>query len=750
MKKIITIFCIVVALTQVGLMGIGAKADSIKSLTNVTFTPTGELKLSLATKFIEDDFGDELKISYKKNVIVDTATGEIRLSKTGDLLINKTFGGIEEDWGHSVQQTSDGGYIISGGTESYGPGEEDAWLIKTDSSGNEEWNKTFGGSGWETGISVQQTSDGGYVIGGGTNSSGADDMDIWLIKTDGLGNEQWNRTFDSGVEDYGYAAQQTSDGGYIIVGCTNYIIGADFLDVWLIKTDSLGNEQWNKTFGGSEREYGLSVRQTSDGGYIVVGATSSFGAGNPDAWLLKTDSSGNEQWNKTFGWGLWDFGQSVQQTSDSGYIIAGLTNSTGAGDSDAWLIKTDGSGNEQWNKTFGGSDRDEGQTALETSDGGYIMAGTTNSSGASYPNVWLIKTDNLGNEEWNKIFGGNNWDVSSFHWFGHAIQQTSDDEYVVAGGTRSYGAGEWDVWLIKINASGKSLGNLVSANLLSGQDTFSIDAFNCTTVIPTGSGIKVQFSQDNHTWYSSNNDLNQWDTLSNGFNSIDLSGLGWQDSDFYYKMELTSETSTMPTLQGISVLYSQYVSSGTFESERFDSGTFSTWKTLNWSAITPPGTELKFQLQSANTYEGLGDKTFTGPEDSSTTFYTTSGQSICECHESDRWLQYKAFLSTTNLSTTPVLEEVSITYRPTGTDKEKEKELGLLDIFILIALTIAIIIIALLLVVNDIRKEKKEIEVQELPPEKIEELLEKQHADGKITDKTYEDIKVLLKKYRGS
>jgi hypothetical protein len=600
-------------------------------------------------------------------------------------IINKTFGGSERDYGHSVQRTSDNGYIVVGDTASYSVGDRDAWLIKTDSSGNEQWNRTFGGSELDDGYSVRQTSDGGYIIAGITRSYGGGEYDAWLVKTDGSGNEQWIRTFGGSNRDYGFSVQQTSDGGYIIAGTTESY-GAGDRDVWLIKTDGSGNEQWNKTFEGGEGDHGLSVLQTSDGCYVVVGSTGSYGVGNGldyNAWLIKTDGSGNEQWNKTFGGSNPDIGMSVQQTIDNGYIITGGTKSFGAGDRDVWLIKTDGSGNEQWNRTFGGSGRDEGQTAMETSDGGYMIAGATMSYGPGEMDVWLIKTDSSGVEQWNKTYGGSLWEVSSFHFFGHALLQISDDEYVIAGSTESYGAGDWDIWFIKVNTSGKREGGLASVNLLSGQHTYSIDSFSYATILPVGSGIGVQFSKDGLAWYDANGNLDQWNILFDGSDSIDLSGLRWQGSRFYYKMDFISSSDDVPILRSIVVSYSQYLQSGILESERFDSGTYPTWKELNWAATTPPATELKFQLRSADTHDGLANEAFVGPDGLSVTFYTTSGQNICECHERQRWLQYKAYLSTTDQSLSPILEDVSIAYEPIDTDgdndgltDEEEAELG--------------------------------------------------------------------------
>ena len=210
-----------------------------------------------------------------------------------------------------------------------------------------EWDVTFGGSKYDLAYSVQQTSDKGYIVAGATWSFGADidnDGDFWLIKTDKNGNKEWDKILGGEGRDWAYSVQQTSDKGYIIAGSKSF--GAGNEDFWLVKTDSNGNKEWDKTFGGSYYDEARSVQQTSDGGYIVAGyiGRNSFGGGNGDFLLVKTDSNGNKEWDKTFGGSNYDFANSVQQTSDGGYIVAGITRSFGAGNEDFWLIKLKGNG----------------------------------------------------------------------------------------------------------------------------------------------------------------------------------------------------------------------------------------------------------------------------------------------------------------------------------------------------------------------------------------------------------------------
>lgn len=313
----------------------------------------------------------------------------IKTDANGNLQWSTKYGGSESDIGNAVQQTKDGGYIIAGDTTSYGAGHNDAWIIKTDTNGKELWSKTFGGNNDDYAYSIQQTPDDGYIIGCVAYSySGA-----WLIKTDARGKELWNKKFEGRLNSD--SVKFTTDGGYIIAGNSNPPGGG--LNAWLIKTDAIGNNLWNITFAGPNFSEFFSVQQTSDGGYIVAGHKAPNNSPLV-AWLVKLDKHGNLQWDKTYD--RMDGGaKSVQQTVDGGYIFAGTVTLEGNDLGDAWLVKTDANGSELWSKSFGEAEEDEMfRSVRQTSDGGYILAGGTwgtRSTTTPKTNFWLVKVGEI-------------------------------------------------------------------------------------------------------------------------------------------------------------------------------------------------------------------------------------------------------------------------------------------------------------------------------------------------------------------
>ena len=353
----------------------------------------------------------------------------------------KDYGYPFSGFAHFVQQTNDGGYIATGTLAITGGTNHEVFLVKTDANGNLLWSQTYGGdSVYDCGYCVQQTTDGGYIIAGNYHGHS-----LWLIKTDSSGNMHWNQVFSTLNLDSAYSVIQTSDGGYAIVGGYTYAPGPP--DAWVIKTDSNGNQQWQRKVGGGSAEYGHCIQQTSDGGYIVAGYTDSFGAGLEDARLFKLDSAGNILWIQNYGGNLDDRGNSVRQTSDGGFIMAGFTESFGAGQADVYLIKTDSSGNLVWSQTYGGSGDDIGNSVRQTTDGGYAIFGTTDSYGAGGKDAYLIKTDSSGIKQWDDTYGGTGIEDD-----GQCVQQTSDGYYILAM-TKHAGVAYFQFCLIKLGIS---------------------------------------------------------------------------------------------------------------------------------------------------------------------------------------------------------------------------------------------------------------------------------------------------------
>lgn len=409
---------------------------------------------------------------------------------------NKTFGGNNQDGAKYVQQTQNGGFIIAGDTKSFGAGGYDAWLIKTDYKGNEQWRKTFGGAGTDIVWAARQTSDGGYVVAGQTNSYGGKDQ-VWVFKTDGSGNQQWSKTFGGNYGDSANSVQQTSDGGYIISAysssCTDSVKGS----AWIIKTDSNGNQQWTKRFGGCGSDMANSLLQTSDGGYIFAGSTDSTetGAKGRTPWIVKIDSNGKWQWQQLESQG-YEF-TSIKQAIDGGFILSGTVVPRGSYDK-AWLYKTDSNGNEVWSKTFGSGGIFKGTSVQQTSDGGYALsavvnpdAGTTEDGFvyAGRSDSLLIKTDATGVKQWNIKLGKDGFDDI------YSIQQANDGGYILAGTTDSYGGGE-QAWLVKVSneITPVTLAVTASPSIITAGDPTSV-TFSVTNILgaPQG-GIKVDLT----------------------------------------------------------------------------------------------------------------------------------------------------------------------------------------------------------------------------------------------------------------
>ncbi|HYV94245.1 MAG TPA: T9SS type A sorting domain-containing protein [Chitinophagales bacterium] len=350
----------------------------------------------------------------------------VKLDSSGNTIWQRCLGGSDNDDGKSIQQTTDGGFIIAGysqsnnGDVSGNHGSGDYWVVKLDSSGDIEWQKSFGGSDIEAANSIQQTLDGGLIVAGFSESNDGDVSgnhgykDYWIVKLNSDTNIHWQKSLGGSSDDYPYSIRQTIDSGFIIAGYSRSndedVTGNHGLrDFWIVKLDSLGNMQWQKSLGGSDNEAAYSIQQTTEGGFIVAGSSASndgdvsFNHGSSDCWIVKLDSSGSIEWQKSLGGSYTDEAYSIQQTSDSGFVVAGWSGSSDGdaslnhGLGDFWVVKLDTSGSIQWEKSMGGTDYEWAYSIDQTADAGYIVAGFSGSNNGDVSSnhgnydYWVVK-----------------------------------------------------------------------------------------------------------------------------------------------------------------------------------------------------------------------------------------------------------------------------------------------------------------------------------------------------------------------
>jgi parallel beta-helix repeat protein len=308
----------------------------------------------------------------------------VRVDGSGNCLWNKTFGGPLDDEFRDIVVCSDGGFAIMGTTDSYGPGSQDVWLFRTDENGNHLWNKTYGSGSDDRGRALIECSSGGFAIAGYRIGTG---WDGWLIRTNDTGDVEWTQSFvDTGDQRFEDIVE-CDNGDLALAGWTGILSTERF---WLVRTDLNGTQLWSKSYNGVSAERCVSVVECSTGGFAMTGWTKSYGAGGLDIWLVRTDASGNHLWNTTFGGTLSDSAGEVIEVPSGGFAIVGSTESFGAGNTDLWLIRTNATGQHLWNMTCGDTLDDGGSGLLRLMNGTYVLVGSTESYGAGGSDAWLV------------------------------------------------------------------------------------------------------------------------------------------------------------------------------------------------------------------------------------------------------------------------------------------------------------------------------------------------------------------------
>ena len=518
MRFIVTcILTILVITAAFGQVGIGTQTPNSSAQLDVTSTDKGLLppRMTSAQRdaIANPPAGLMIFNTNTQSLEIFTTYGWYGIQK--QIPERKLLGAGNTEKAYSFQPTNDGGYIVAGTTNStaggdvtsdnHGGSSTDFWIVKLDANRNITWNKTLGGISTETASSIQQTTDGGYIISGTALSSSNGDVtdlnhggggDYWIVKLNELGNISWNKLLGGNGFDQANSISQTADGGYIIAGSSASSANGDVTsinhgsnDFWIIKLDNEGNIKWNKLLGGTGSDIATSIQQTEDLGYIVAGYSTSPAGGDitgpnhglQDYWIVKLNASGNIEWNRLLGGNKYEFAYSIKSTTDGGYIIAGSSSSSANGDvtganhpgppgtdlitNDYWIVKLDASGKTDWNKLIGGSGTDDIPQSIQAiADQEYIVTGYSNSSASGDVtginhggyDYWIVKMNRFGDIIWKKLLGGSGDDQA------YSIVQTADGGYIVAGFSSSnangdvtgLNHGDTDVWIIKLDSNG--------------------------------------------------------------------------------------------------------------------------------------------------------------------------------------------------------------------------------------------------------------------------------------------------------
>jgi hypothetical protein len=355
-------------------------------------------------------------------------------------------GGEQVDRGVFVSPTRDGGYVAVGASRSFGDGMDDVYLVRTDAAGELLWSRTYGGADQDNGWSVHETAD-GFVMAGFTRSFGAGDFDFYLIRTDAAGEQVWSRTYGGPGKDRCWALLPTRDGGFLLAGETTSS-GAGQEDFYLVRTDSLGNEQWSRTYGGAAGDRCFAVAPADDGGYVLAGQTYSEGGGDRDAYVLKTDADGEREWSRTFGGPASDVGHAVTRTSDGAFVVTGYTTSFATSGDDPYLIKLDTGGETQWTRVLDVPGIAHTLTGDQASDGGFYLVGFSEYPDTGTRAALLVRTDPDGRLRWHRDLLSPVQGQS----LGYTVRATADGGCVFTGHTTENSAGHLDLLLVGVPA----------------------------------------------------------------------------------------------------------------------------------------------------------------------------------------------------------------------------------------------------------------------------------------------------------
>lgn len=395
----------------------------------------------------------------------------------------KTIGAASYSEAYAITNSGDGGYVLAGRVGANF--NDDIYVVRTDALGDTVWARRLAGPGAEYGFSVCQAGDGGFVVAGFGSGIGAGENDVVLVKFSATGSVVWSRTIGGPRNEEAYRVQRTPDGGFLIAGHSNESTSTRFL---LIKTDAAGATSWVRTYGGDAGDRAFGLCQTSDGGYALTGRTASYGGGTTEIFVVKTDGAGTLTWARAYGGASTDESYDILPMADGGVLVGGRTFSSGAGFSDVLLVRTDAAGAIVWNRTLGGAGAEDRTSLVSTAGGGYLLSATTGSFGTGN-DLWLVATDGTGNPTWSRAFGGTSIESA------YALALATDGGIAIAGTSNSFGPGlSANLALLKTDGAGGGTCFDQATTAVAGTPVLNVTVASPTVRSPTFTNASVSFT----------------------------------------------------------------------------------------------------------------------------------------------------------------------------------------------------------------------------------------------------------------
>ncbi|MGA1873138.1 MAG: hypothetical protein ACMUHY_05655 [Thermoplasmatota archaeon] len=634
-------------------------------LTDLMMNDDDQLELAEETYEITEEFETLDGAERSENLVEVHGASEV------EHIFRRSYGGSGSEYVESSIVTSDSGYVVAGSVYSTST-LYDVFITKIDGNGDHLWTRTFGGRERDYGYDVLETTGGDLVIVGGTASFGTGDNDVWLIRTDSSGIERWNRTYDFDGSEFGLAVTETTGGDFAI--CGQYQRGQS-VDMLLFMVSRTGTETWNVTWGDDTNQLARDVIQISDGNLILIGDTEPFN-GMEVMSIWKYDTSGEEIWNMTYtstAMRSWTYGYNVAELSGGDLMLFGLMESTPGMGQKFLLVRSVSQGKPLWTQTYTGGTGNTRAYSMTVNQTGVTMVGTAIGTTGTTEDAYVLRTDLSGNKKWDFLFGGAQLDAAA-----EAVPHP--DGMCIFGHSMSWGPGAQGVFRLDLNHDGgASRGLYRSGDMMDGSLASGLKEIGYTADIPTGSSVELRVSLDGVSWFDASGHPGKYTTLSSGTGRVLLSNLPGLTGEFRFELTFQCQGGNTAKMDSLTLRYLAKHSDGQFVSYPFDGGEGARWGMIGFDWGGPEATFVTVRTRTGDTIEELTSKPFTGPDGTEITSYVDRTR-INPSEGGGKLLQIHVNLSTEVPHASPLFSGLNFTYDRPGSIGEADLAFDVGDI----------------------------------------------------------------------